>query len=194
MKIHNIFLSMLIISSTALQSEASTMLPPHIPQELPSPITVKTKKPYDWNYWAVGIELGVNKQFNFERARRQRGPHAVYQPRTPAFGVDYRLSIEKSWKIAERWTFALDMAVFTPAFAFGYLLSPRMRVHFGFHVPIIMLSNNHTFRNFSLPAPRVGFDYFIASRTLLRVSASLDCTTSGKFWWPQIMIGIKQLF
>jgi hypothetical protein len=200
MRIKHILFTLLIATSLSHTHAAQeqqlgmpTMQHPGPLHTTPTPAP-KIKKPYDWNYWAAGVELGANKQFNFQRAPRQRGPHAVYQPRTPPFGLDYRFSIEKSWKIADRWTFALDLAVFTPAFAFGYLLSPRARIHFGFHIPVYMLSFNHTARNFSLPAPRVGFDYFIASRTLFRVSASLDATTSGKFWWPQVMVGFKQLF
>ncbi|MEI7580452.1 MAG: hypothetical protein WCJ17_01505 [bacterium] len=182
MRIKHILFTLLIATSLSHTHAAQeqqlgmpTMQHPGPLHTTPTPAP-KIKKPYDWNYWAAGVELGANKQFNFQRAPRQRGPHAVYQPRTPPFGLDYRFSIEKSWKIADRWTFALDLAVFTPAFAFGYLLSPRARIHFGFHIPVYMLSFNHTARNFSLPAPRVGFDI------LLRHEPSLEFLLH---WMPQ---------
>ena len=194
---HFLALNILILSIFSISStDAAIATPPSvITPPLVQPVQ-KTVKPYNWNYWAAGVELGVNKQFNFGRSRagsRNDGT-AVSRRATPLYGVDYRFSIEKSWQIAPRWTFALDLAVFTPAFAFGYILSPRMRLNFGLHVPVLMLSNNHSFKNFSLPAPRIGFDYFIGKKTLLRTSASLDATSNGTFWWPQIMIGIKQLF
>lgn len=183
-----------LATTAALTSPLESAMLTSIPEELAPP--QKEKPAYSWNYWSAGVELGANKQFNFGRRRttNRNDGTAMSRERTPVFGIDYRFSIEKSWQIARRWTFALDLAVFTPAFAFGYLLNERMRLNFGFHVPVLMLSNNHTFKNFSLPAPRIGFDYFIGKRTLLRTSASLDATSNGRFYWPQIMIGIKQLF
>jgi hypothetical protein len=112
--------------------------------------------------------------------------------------ADFRIGIEKSWKISEKWTFAIDYACLTPALAFGYLVGGRTRFNFGFHCPITLnnlrqLSSTtaqysdgvittdasrikgwRSHNQFLYISPRIGIDHFTSPNTMLRLSFSYD--------------------
>lgn len=160
------------------------------------------KSDYNWNYWAFEFGLGASYvHVDFPGNKNIKGlaealPAQIAPYKLPL--ADFRLGIEKSWQISNKWTFAFDFACLTPAVAFGYLLSERTRLNLGVHCPIMLnnlkhlsmqpaqYSNGITIadsqaitgwraRNqFLYLSPRIGLDHFTSPNTMLRLSFSFD--------------------
>jgi hypothetical protein len=168
--------------------------------KLPSLAT--TKPEYNWSYWAIEFGLGANYlHLDFPGNPAAHTQHledgiAKQTYRLPL--ADFRIGIEKSWQISDKWTLAIDYACLTPAFAFGYLVSRQTRFNFGFHCPITLnnlkqLSSTtaqysdgaiiadtsrtqgwHARNQFICISPRIGIDHFTSPNTMIRISFSYD--------------------
>ena len=160
------------------------------------------KTEYNWNYWAFEFGLGASYlHVDFPGNAPIAGPNGEVPLKIAPYKLplpDFRLGIEKSWRISNKWTVAFDFACLTPALAFGYLLSDRTRFNLGFHCPItlntfkqltiqpVQYSNGTTIANtqsvqgvqsknqFLYISPRIGLDHFTSPNTMLRISFSYD--------------------
>jgi hypothetical protein len=170
------------------------------PNKVPSLTSAQPE--YNWSYWAIEFGLGANYlhlDFPGSPSRSNEQSETPVAPQTYRLPLaDFRIGIEKSWRISDKWTFAVDYACLTPAIAFGYLVSAQTRFNIGFHCPITLnnlkqlnttttqysdgtiiadASRTRGWRarnQFICISPRIGIDHFTSPNTMIRISFSYD--------------------